>query len=460
MDFEESYIDILVKNSDKESDFNKNKICYVLDTNFLLNALKTVKLADQYIEALKKNKGKIFIPFIVWVEFIYNVDNVIKQNFNHLKQYRGLHKEGDGNKDYLFTDSDVENKIKKYFNVDKKFENNSIGKKLAQEDIQEIISKINMESCFNTINTEIDNSFKDWRKQSNFLIEKINNYERDTKKRLRTIREMIDKEDIYLGDEYTLESLEELTKKAEKRIENKLNPGISDEDLSKEGFKIWKNNIIPNKYGDIFLWLEIIDYIKLNESFDRIIIVSDDTKKGDWISSATKDLFNTMKIEINNINSVTVINHLTSSEFVEQFNSSKLTKKEIEDDLKMYTNDYSNEDTIIVPAKEEGFNKVFLGENKWYSIRILNERIPYIKYIAAYQTAPISAVTHYAKVENIVDSPEDPNKKMVIFEGEAKELDIPIRLGNNWSVMQSSRYTKFEKLFDVTDLDELFSELY
>ncbi len=57
--------------------------------------------------------------------------------------------------------------------------------------------------------------------------------------------------------------------------------------------------------------------------------------------------------------------------------------------------------TIIVPAQEDGFKKVFLGENSWYAIRIGGGKLKDIKYIAAYQTAPISAVTHYAEVESI-----------------------------------------------------------
>ena len=54
--------------------------------------------------------------------------------------------------------------------------------------------------------------------------------------------------------------------------------------------------------------------------------------------------------------------------------------------------------TIIVPAQKEGFEKVFLGENAWYAIRISGGMLPKIKYIAAYQSQPISAATHFAPV--------------------------------------------------------------
>jgi hypothetical protein len=58
-------------------------------------------------------------------------------------------------------------------------------------------------------------------------------------------------------------------------------------------------------------------------------------------------------------------------------------------------------DTILVPAQKEGFEQVFLGEKCWYAIRISGGMLDKIKYIAAYQTHPVSAITHYAPVDRI-----------------------------------------------------------
>ena len=57
--------------------------------------------------------------------------------------------------------------------------------------------------------------------------------------------------------------------------------------------------------------------------------------------------------------------------------------------------------TIIVPAQQDGFDEVFLGENCWYAIRVAGGMLPKIKYIAAYRSQPVSAITHYARVSNI-----------------------------------------------------------
>lgn len=48
-------------------------------------------------------------------------------------------------------------------------------------------------------------------------------------------------------------------------------------------------------------------------------------------------------------------------------------------------------DTVVVPAQAEGFNEVFLGQHVWFAIRIGGGMLNRIKYIAAYQTAPVRA---------------------------------------------------------------------
>lgn len=83
-------------------------------------------------------------------------------------------------------------------------------------------------------------------------------------------------------------------------------------------------------------------------------------------------------------------------------------------------------DTIIVPAQEDGFRQTFLGENQWYKIRIGAAMKDRIKYIAAYQVRPVSAVTHIAEVKEIRPY-QDTGKYIVIFARPAEEIThIPI----------------------------------
>ena len=102
-------------------------------------------------------------------------------------------------------------------------------------------------------------------------------------------------------------------------------------------------------------------------------------------------------------------------------------------------------DTIVVPAQKEGFERVFLGEGSWYAIRLAGGKIPKIKWIAAYQTHPISAVTHVAPVARIEPYGET-GKYRVVFAKPAEAITkIPYGAAPS-GYMQGIRYTTFAKL--------------
>jgi len=113
-------------------------------------------------------------------------------------------------------------------------------------------------------------------------------------------------------------------------------------------------------------------------------------------------------------------------------------------------------DTIVVPANEEGFNDVFLGQNCWYSIRLSSSMINRLKYIAGYQTTPISAITYYAEIASI-DKYKDTNKYIIYFKEKAKKID-PIKLPQKKSGLapQSARYTSYAKLQKAKTLRDVF----
>lgn len=123
---------------------------------------------------------------------------------------------------------------------------------------------------------------------------------------------------------------------------------------------------------------------------------------------------------------------------------------------KYYRRDISGIDTIVVPAREEGFKEVFLGQNCWYKIRIHSSIIPQLKYIASYQVAPESAITHVAKISKI-ERYKNTGKYIVYFEGKAKKIK-PIRMIPKGRVRgpQGSRYTTWQKLKKARTLEEAF----
>ncbi len=130
----------------------------------------------------------------------------------------------------------------------------------------------------------------------------------------------------------------------------------------------------------------------------------------------------------------------------------KAKKIEVKQSIK---SSIKTQDTVIVPANEDGFKEVFLGENSWYAIRIGGGKLDEIKYIAAYQTAPISAITYYAEVDSI-EVYGDGGKYKLNFKGKAKKIS-PIKLGKaKPGSLQGPRYTNLQEMLKSKTIKELF----
>lgn len=135
----------------------------------------------------------------------------------------------------------------------------------------------------------------------------------------------------------------------------------------------------------------------------------------------------------------------------------KAKKIEVHDEIGFSQRRPNVQDTVIVPAQEDGFKDVFLGENCWHAIRIGGGKLNEIKYIAAYQTAPISAITYYAEVESIEDY-GDGGKYKLNFKGPASPIG-PIKYGNAKSgSLQGPRYTDLKTLLQAKTVKDIFGK--
>ncbi len=112
-------------------------------------------------------------------------------------------------------------------------------------------------------------------------------------------------------------------------------------------------------------------------------------------------------------------------------------------------------DTVIVPARKSGFDRVFLGQNQWYAIRIGAAMKDRLKYIAAYQVAPVSAVTHIAEIEEIRPY-QNTGKYLVKFRGPAKPIG-PIGPGKLEYTFQGPTYVQREKLLKAKTLEDVLT---
>ena len=113
-------------------------------------------------------------------------------------------------------------------------------------------------------------------------------------------------------------------------------------------------------------------------------------------------------------------------------------------------------DIIVVPAQEEGFQSAFIESNAWWQIRISVSMLDKIKYIAAYRTAPVSAITHVAEVDRI-ERYKDTNKYILYFKESAKAIPhIELDKDKKGVAPQASRYTNYARLMSATKLSEVF----
>lgn len=115
----------------------------------------------------------------------------------------------------------------------------------------------------------------------------------------------------------------------------------------------------------------------------------------------------------------------------------------------------SDIDTIVIPAREDGFKEVFLDSNCWHAIRLNASMIPKIKYIAAYKVAPISAITHIAEVKSI-EQWKDTNKYILHFTEPAEKIKA-VPLGTiKGKAPQSPRYSSKERILKAKSVDQVF----
>jgi hypothetical protein len=111
-------------------------------------------------------------------------------------------------------------------------------------------------------------------------------------------------------------------------------------------------------------------------------------------------------------------------------------------------------DTLIVPANIEGFEETFLGENCWYAVRISGGMLKKIKYVAAYQTKPVSAITHYAPVDHIEPYGNEGKYKLV-FSAPAQPIG-PIPRGDvPKGTLQGSIYRSLAQLKKAKTIADL-----
>ncbi|HHX6019578.1 TPA: hypothetical protein ACVFC7_001688 [Streptococcus pyogenes] len=225
-----------------------------------------------------------------------------------------------------------------------------------------------------------------------------------------------------------------------KQALDKIIASIESTDISKMSREVSRINNSLQADNDYIKQKYFIEY----DIFEKDILARTGLLEIDWEN--VSDDIEPLKIHRNFYES---ISEKTDSEVIEEI-------KNLEDIN--FTDEKGNDLddlTIIVPAQDEGFKRVFLGQREWYDIRIGKSKRNRIKYIAGYEVAPESGVKYWAEVDKIVPSDNYVGYWKVIFKGEVKEYSEYKRLGNTWPP-QNSRYVSKKALDEAKYLSDVF----
>lgn len=219
-----------------DRNFIKDKDTIIaIDTNYLLSILRLdPKVANKYIDALEHGKGSIYISYFVGLEFLFNKVNVRIEKSDNI---------GNINKDI------------------KKMENQMIetAKKIAK-----LINSDKEKSLINSVNKCIK-TFQ----------ELIQDKESLKKQQEEIYNRLIDVIDPLLGDKPSQNFIDEVEKDGEKRYKNETPPGYDDQKKTKK--RELNGLYYDNKFGDLLIWKDLLNYIS-KQDYKKFIFVTDDGK--------------------------------------------------------------------------------------------------------------------------------------------------------------------------------------
>ncbi|MBR1780146.1 MAG: hypothetical protein IJ751_01925 [Oscillospiraceae bacterium] len=193
-------------------------------------------------------------------------------------------------------------------------------------------------------------------------------------------------------------------------------------------------------------------YHNVNELLDKVIF---DNKPAAIviIDEATEELYNVMGQLTMSTDVIEAQTYLSGQRKLHRFTP---FHDEVLTDIAP-NEDADELDTIVVPAREDGFESEFLQNNRWFAIRISGAMLDKIKYIAAYQVAPVSGITHIAEVERI-EKYNDTNKYILYFKPGTTQKISKVGLGKKkGQAPQGPRYASYQAIVTAKSIEDLWS---
>ncbi|EPT8872293.1 PIN-like domain-containing protein [Cronobacter dublinensis] len=373
---------------------------FIFDTNCLLNLYRCEdNTREEILNVMRAISSRTWLPFQVGFEYQKNRRLAIEDSIASLKKIQT-------ELESIYT-RNILGGIKKQLN---KSLNDDI--QLLQDNLKSVIDEF--------INKKI--------------IARIEKKEEISKHDV--IRDSID--DIIrdnIGHIPTQDVINEIDKEGEFRYANKIPPGFSDG--NKKDITFFSNIKLQNKFGDLYLWKEIINKAK-SDKIKNIIFVCDDHKEDWWFlhSGKTHGPLASLKTEICDISKIQnfkLINQLTflfeAKLYLNDINVSDTSLQDVKELSAISTPVKFGDNTkrvIIEPQrfghKDFPFGSIILGDESHndndYPVedakQDLFENIK--KTLATFHTINIKALLNIHKLNEMLKTNQDGNLEEEIIE--------------------------------------------
>ena len=286
-------------NCSKEILSYDSETLYVIDTNFLLGSLQIIDSAPYYLEALQLCQDNLYIPFIVYIEFLLNYRRIISSVEEQIEDYNQLLDE------QLLIDL-IE--LDKTFFADyfkqkfvKKAKTNNFQEKLLYrrkivKSIDSLIEilQIPVSPALDVLNEKYKNTISS-TDISSFRIQ--DDYKEKMAHHLNDLNILFQTPNV-VGKEYSKEYFEKMKSEIKERLLIDKIPGTKDKHKEQKNKMKYFGSLewLPS-YGDGILWLDLIDFVKANQDkYNKVVLISDE-KKEDWVDKDKKTLKEELVIE-------------------------------------------------------------------------------------------------------------------------------------------------------------------
>lgn len=425
---------------DKDDLKQKSENIIILDTNYLLEVLKSpVKISETYVKALEKVKNNIYIPYLVALEFNFNKSKIKKSKIKNTRDYT----------------TKIKNKIND-----------------LEDSIQQI--KFLNEDAKTSFTENLINLTKQYSIELNEQIEKnIQAILTDEQDALynRLVDIITDK----VGDAYTQEKIDQIQKEGEKRYNNNIPPGFDDKkkDDSENTIREYNNIHYSRKYGDLIIWKDILEFAKqYDKKGNKVIFITNDgtsKNKNDFlykIDNLTVGphvfLMNELQNEaskelhvLNNLRFIQLVSDLTDIELdtlQETLDNQENLNKSSGDTkyrMRLSPTKYEEESINLIREKRNYRRRLMRRKNNYDKLMELKDLIREINVKLEKQKKQIYDMEHELE-SNIGLKPEHDAylvSLLSIFKNSQKELELDL-------IDKTNLYFKLSELYnDSNDID-------